>query len=77
LSKKVLLMTRDDLDALGVELVAADDAADPQRLAALAWQLYSAAGIAQAEIERMHGVLRSVRSAARDQPGALGGQTGH
>jgi hypothetical protein len=32
--QKVLMMTREDLDALGVELMAADDAADPRRLAA-------------------------------------------
>jgi hypothetical protein len=36
LRQKVLMMTREDLDALGVELMAADDAADPRRLAALA-----------------------------------------
>jgi hypothetical protein len=36
--QKVLMMTREDLDALGVELMAADDAADPRRLAALAWR---------------------------------------
>ena len=54
-------MTRDDLDALCVELMAADDAADPQRLAAIAWQLFSEAGVAQAEIDRLHGILRSLR----------------
>jgi len=70
------MMTRDDLDALGIELVAADDAADPRKLAAIAWQLYSPAGIAEAEIERMHGTLRSVRPAARDQSAASGGQAG-
>jgi hypothetical protein len=62
------MMTRDQLDALGVELIAADDTDDPRRLAALAWQLYSEAGIAQAEIERLHGVLRSFRSSAGERP---------
>jgi hypothetical protein len=33
-------MTGNDLGALGVELMAADDAGDPQRLAAIAWRLY-------------------------------------
>jgi hypothetical protein len=35
----VLLMTGDELDALGVELMAADETADPRRLAAIAWRL--------------------------------------
>jgi hypothetical protein len=61
-------MTCDDLDALVVELVGADDAADPRRLAAIAWQLYGMAGLAQAEIDRMHGTLRSTRSASPGQP---------
>lgn len=37
-------MTREDLDTLGVELMAADDAADPRQLAALAWRLYQRGG---------------------------------
>ena len=45
-----------DLEALGVELIAADDAGDARRLAAIAWRLYAEAGLAQAEIERLHGV---------------------
>jgi hypothetical protein len=55
-------MTGDDLDALGVELVAADDAGDLRRLAAIAWQLYAEAGLAHAEIDRLHCSLRSFRS---------------
>ena len=55
-------MTANDLEALGAELMAADDAGDPRRLAALAWQLYAEAGLAQAEIERLHCVVRSFRS---------------
>lgn len=52
-------MTRDDFDALGVELMAADEAGEPGRLAAIAWRLYAEAGIAQAAIERLHSVLHS------------------
>jgi|HubBroStandDraft_6_1064221.scaffolds.fasta_scaffold586319_2 hypothetical protein len=55
-------MTRDDWYKLTVELIAADDAADAQRLAAIAWRLYGELGIEQAEIERLQGVLRSIRS---------------
>ena len=74
-------MTGNDLDALGVELIAADDAGDPRRLAAIAWQLYAEAGLAQAEIERLHCVLRSFRSPAgnrasvtRDPPAPAGSE---
>jgi hypothetical protein len=63
-------MTGNDLDALGVELVAADDAGDPRRLAAMAWQLYGEAGLAQAEVERLHCILRSFRSPGGDRPSA-------
>jgi hypothetical protein len=66
--QKMLMMTREDLDALGVELMAADDAADPRRLAALAWRLYGQVAVSQAEIERLHGTLRAFRSPADDQP---------
>ena len=66
-------MTCTDLEALGVELVAADDAGDARRLAAVAWQLYAEAGLAQAEVERLHGVLRSFRSLGGDRPHAAGG----
>jgi hypothetical protein len=58
----MLVMTRDELDALGADLMAADDAADPERLAAIAWQLYSEAGVSLAEIERLHGVLRALHA---------------
>jgi hypothetical protein len=61
-----------DLEALGVELMAADDAGDPQRLAAIAWRLYAEAGLAQAEIERLHCILRSFRSPGGDPPPATG-----
>jgi len=57
-------MRRDELDALGVELMTADEAADPQRLADIAWRLYSEAGITQAEIERLHSLLRCLAPAA-------------
>ena len=60
------MLTRDDLDALGADLMAADDAADPQKLAAIAWRLYGEAGIDEAEIERLHAVLRSRSGAGRD-----------
>ncbi|HXW46508.1 MAG TPA: hypothetical protein VEL03_17090 [Streptosporangiaceae bacterium] len=53
-------MRRDELDALGVELMSADEAADSRRLAAIAWQLYSEAGVTQAEVERLHSLLRCV-----------------
>jgi hypothetical protein len=55
-------MTCNDLDVLGVELIAADDEGDLRRLAAIAWQLYAEAGLAQAEIERLHCIVRSFRS---------------
>lgn len=61
-------MTGNDLEALGVELIAADDAGDPQRLAAIAWQLYAEAGLAEAEIERLHCILRSFRSPGGNRP---------
>jgi hypothetical protein len=64
----MLAMTRDDLDALGADLMAADDAADPQRLAAIAWQLYSEAGVSLAEIERLHGVLRALHARGGSPP---------
>jgi hypothetical protein len=55
-------MTRDELDAIGAELLAADEDGNAARLAALAWRLYGEAGTAQAEIDRLHGMLRSVRA---------------
>jgi hypothetical protein len=60
------MMTREDLDALGVELMTADDAADPRRLAALAWRLYGEVGVTQAEIKRLHSKLR--RTFMRHEP---------
>jgi hypothetical protein len=63
-------MTGNDMDALGVELVAADDAGDSRRLAAIAWQLYAEAGLAQAEVERLHCIVRSSRSPGGDRPSA-------
>ena len=65
-------MNCNDLEALGVELIAADDAGDPRRLAVIAWQLYAEAGLAQAEIERLHCVLRSFRSPGGGRPSATG-----
>ena len=61
------MLTRHDLDALGADLMAADDAADPQKLANIAWQLYGEAGIDQAEIDRLHAALR-LRSGAAGIP---------
>jgi hypothetical protein len=55
-------MTRDELDAIGAELLAADEDGNADRLAALAWRLYGEAGTAQAEIDRLHGMLRSVKT---------------
>ncbi len=63
-------MSCDELDALGAELMAADDAADPQRLAVIAWRLYSQVGVAQAEIGRLHSSLRSLRSHSGRPAGA-------
>jgi hypothetical protein len=56
------MMTRDELDAIGAELLAADEDGNAGRLAELAWRLYGEAGTAQAEIDRLHGMLRSVRA---------------
>jgi len=56
-------MRRDELDALGIELMSADEAADSRRLAAIAWQLYSEVGVSQAEVERLHSLLRCVAPA--------------
>jgi len=65
-SKEALsMLTRDDLDALGADLLAADDAADPQKLAVIAWQLYGEAGTEQAEIDRLRAALRSRTGAGR------------
>lgn len=57
-------MSRDDLDRLGLELTAADDSGDADLLAKIAWQLYGEVGTAQAEIDRLHGVLRAIRAGA-------------
>ena len=61
-------MTRDELDEIGAELLAADEDGNADRLAALAWRLYGEAGTAQAEIDRLHGMLRSVRAMAAPTP---------
>jgi hypothetical protein len=65
-------MTRNDLDKLAVELIAADEDADPQRLAAIAWQLYGEVGIDQAEIERLHQALRPLRAPGRTRREPVG-----
>ena len=63
-------MSRDDLDRLGLELIAADDSGDADLLAKIAWRLYGEAGTAQAEIDRLHGVLRSLQTGtAAHEPG--------
>jgi hypothetical protein len=67
--QKDLLMTRDDWYKLTVELIAAEDAADPQRLAVIAWRLYGELGTEQAEIERLRGVLRCIRLSGRPGSG--------
>jgi hypothetical protein len=56
-------MTREELEALGTELLLADDNDNPRLLAALAWRLYSEAGIAQGEVDRLHGMMRTTRRA--------------
>jgi hypothetical protein len=56
-------MTREELEALGTELLIADDDDNPRLLAALAWRLYSEAGIALGEVDRLHDVLRTARRA--------------
>jgi hypothetical protein len=65
-------MTCDDLNELGVELMAADDSDDPRRLAAIAWELYGEIGSARAEIERLHSILRTFRTPTRGRPAASG-----
>jgi hypothetical protein len=62
------MMTRDELDAIGAELLAADEDGNAGRLAELAWRLYGEAGTAQAEIDRLHGMLRSVRAMVMPAP---------
>jgi hypothetical protein len=64
------MMTRDELDAIGAELLAADEDGNAGRLAELAWRLYGEAGTAQAEIDRLHGMLRSVRAMIVPTPAA-------
>jgi hypothetical protein len=56
-------MTREELEALGTELLMADDDDNPRLLAALAWRLYSEAGIAQVEVDRLHGMIRTTSRA--------------
>jgi hypothetical protein len=58
--RAAVLMNSDDLDSLGVELMAADEADDSRRLAAIAWELFGAVGSARADIERLHSILRSL-----------------
>jgi hypothetical protein len=65
-------MTCDDLNELGVELMAADDSDDLRRLAAIAWELYGEIGSARAEIERLHSILRTFRTPTRGGPPAGG-----
>jgi hypothetical protein len=62
-----LVMTREELDAIGTELLTADETADARQLAAIAWRLYGEAGTAQAELERLHGKLRSIRRPTPDR----------
>ncbi len=61
-------MNCDDLDSLGVELMAADEADDSRRLAAIAWELFGAVGSARADIERLHSILRSLPATGHAQP---------
>jgi hypothetical protein len=56
-------------------LMAADEADDPRMLAEIAWRLHGQVGAAQANIERLHGSLRS-RSAGGSRPAAIGGSPG-
>jgi hypothetical protein len=58
-------MTRDEWYAITAELIAADEAADPRRLAAIAWRLYGEAGSEQAEIEALRCALRAARQAIK------------
>jgi hypothetical protein len=51
-------LTREEIEALGTDLLAADENGDAIRLASIAWRLYSIAGTASAEVERLHGTLR-------------------
>jgi hypothetical protein len=55
------MMTRDEFDAIGAELLAADEESNAPVLAGLAWRLYAEAGLAQTETERLHGMLRALR----------------
>ena len=58
-------MTRDEWYELTAELIAADEAADPERLAAIAWRLYGEAGSEQAKIEELRSALRVARRAIK------------
>ena len=51
-------MTREEIEALGTDLLVADENGDALRLAAIAWRLYSLAGTTAAEVERLHDTLR-------------------
>jgi hypothetical protein len=62
---KERLMTRDEWYEITAELIAADEAADPRRLAGVAWRLYGEAGSEQAEIEELRSALRAARQAIR------------
>jgi hypothetical protein len=52
-----------------------NEADDPRKLAAIAWRLYGQVGVTQADIERLHGSLRS-RSAGGGRPATIGGSPG-
>lgn len=51
-------MTREEIEALGTDLLVADENGDALQLASIAWQLYSVAGTTSAEVERLHDTLR-------------------
>jgi hypothetical protein len=63
--KKELAMTRDEWYELTAELIAADESADPRRLAAIAWRLYGEAGSEQAKIEELQSALRMALQAIK------------
>jgi hypothetical protein len=51
-------LTREEIEELGADLLVADATGDAERLATIAWQLYSVAGTTSAEVARLHGTLR-------------------
>lgn len=56
---------REDLEAVAADLLTADDKGDRVELARIAWSLLARAGVAAAEIDRLHAALWAT---AREYP---------